>query len=229
MKVFLDKKPKNVKIIAGFPGVGLVGTITTEFLIEHLNAEQIGKIKIEETPPIVAVHQGKVVEPIGIFYNKKHNLIILHALTSINNIEWQLADEICYIMKELKAKEVISIEGIGSTNTENPNVYFLSNLSSVSKKLDLENLKEGIVMGVTGALLLKSCLILTCLFAETHSNLPDSRAAANIIKTLDKYLGLKIDYKPLLAKAVKFENKIKELMNQRELASSAKEKKELTY
>lgn len=229
----LDKKPKGVKIITGFPGFGLVGTITTEFLIEHLNAVQIGKIRIEELPPVVAVHQGKVVEPLGIFYDKKYNLVILHALTSTNAVEWQLGKQISNLAEELKAKKIITIEGIGSSSPnqgeEEPNVYYLTNGKEDIKKLNLQSLKEGIIIGVGGALLLNNCQNLFALFAETHSALPDSRAAAKIIEVLDKYLNLKIDYKPLLAKAVKFENKIKTIMESKEKVSAAKENKELTY
>ena len=41
MELKLDKKPKNPIIIEGFPGFGFVGTIATEFLIDHLNAKPI--------------------------------------------------------------------------------------------------------------------------------------------------------------------------------------------
>ena len=207
----------------------MVGTIATEFLIEHLKAVQIGKIRIEELPPVVAVHQGRVVEPLGIFYDRKYNLVILHALTSINSIEWQLENEICKLIDELKVKKIITIEGIGSNAAENPNVYYLSNSKEDAKKLNVSQLREGIIIGVSGALLLKNCTNLLSLFAETHSTLPDSRAAARIIEVLDKYLGLKIDYKPLLEKAAKFESKIKKILEDKEKMSAAKENKELTY
>ena len=59
--------------------------------------------------------------------------------------------------------------------------------------------------------------------------MPDSRGAAIIIGFLDKYLGLKVDYKPLLEKALKFENKIKELMEKKDKVIADKEKKDLTY
>lgn len=229
MRLELEKKPKGVKLIAGFPGFGLIGTIATEFLIEHLKAAQIGKIRVDEVPPIVAVHQGEVVEPVGVFYSKKYNLVILHALTSITGIEWLLQDQICKLMQELKVKELITIEGIGSQNSENVNVYYLSNKKLDNKKLNLLPLKEGIILGVSGALLLNSCSNLLSLFVETHSTLPDSRGAAKIIETLDKYLKLKVDYKPLLEKAAKFESKIKGLMEKREQLTANKEKKELTY
>ena len=44
MELILKKTPKNATIIEGFPGFGLVGTITTEFLLNNLETEEIEKI-----------------------------------------------------------------------------------------------------------------------------------------------------------------------------------------
>ena len=60
MKIILKKKPKNPTIIEGFPGFGLVGTIASEFLIDHLNTEMIGKIWIEVLSPFVLGNIGMV-------------------------------------------------------------------------------------------------------------------------------------------------------------------------
>ena len=97
------------------------------------------------------------------------------------------------------------------------------------EKMKIEALEEGIIVGVTSSLLLKSKDPITCIFAETHSNLPDSKAAATVIKVLDKILGLKVDPKPLLDQAEKFEEKLKQMMEQTELASQEREKKQLNY
>ena len=230
MELLLQKRPLNATIIEGFPGFGLVATIATEFLINHLDAEQIGKIIIEEVPPVVAVHSGQIVEPIGIFYSKKYNLVILHALTSITGYEWKVAKKIEELSKILKAREIICIEGIGSMSNSS-NAFFLSSKSTDKfvKKTGLEKLKDGIIMGVTGALSLNKKLPISCIFAETHSKLPDSRAAAKIIEVLDDYLELKVDVGPLIKKAEQFESKIKSLLDQSKTASDLKQKKELTY
>ena len=55
MQIKLTKKPKNCILIEGFPGFGLVGTIAGEFLLEHLQTEQIGKIIFDEMPIMVAI------------------------------------------------------------------------------------------------------------------------------------------------------------------------------
>ena len=226
MEIELTKKPKNVTIIEGFPGFGLVSTISTEYLVQHTNAKQIGRIKIKEVPPVVAVHKGSVIEPIGIFYSKKYNLIILYALVPVKNFEWKIADVIEKLAKQLNAKEIISIEGVAGPGDE---IYYLTNKKDNLGKLNLNKLKEGIVVGVTGALLLKQKLPVSCIFAETKTGLPDSRAAAKVIKVLDDYLNLKIDYRPLIKKAEEFEGKIKNLISKSKEVLKQKEKKNLSY
>ncbi len=233
MQLTLYKKPKNPIIIVGFPGFGLVGNIVTEFLIEHLNTEQIGHIRIEETTPLIAVHEGKVVEPIGISYDKKNNIILLHVITSSAGIEWQLTQQILKLAEDLGAKEILSFEGVVSQDMskETESFYFTNNklCEDKFKKAKIVKLNEGIVVGVTGALLLEKKQPISAIFVETHSNMPDSKAAAKAVEALDKYLNLNIDYKPLLKQAEKFEDKLKHILEQKEQTVSEQEKKKLSY
>lgn len=235
MEIRLKKKPKNPIIIEGFPGFGLVGTIASEFLTDHLKTEQIGKIIINDMPAMVAIHENKIVEPLGIFYNKKNNIIIMHAITASTGHEWEIAETFAKLAKDLKAKEIISLEGVGSGEGGtggNRIFYYTNNEKNISKfkKMGIEPLKEGIIIGVTGAILLRvEKTPVSCIFAETESNLPDSKAAAKIIETLGKYLGLKIDYKPLLEQADKFEKKLRGILEQSKRTQELSEEKKLSY
>ena len=234
MEIKLWKKPKNCIIVEGFPGFGLVGTIATEFLLDHLGTEQIGKIIFNDMPAMVAIHEGKIVEPLGVFYNSKYNIAILHAITAATHYEWEMADTVSKIAFELKAREIISLEGVGSGETaEGSRVFYYSNNAKNSKEFEKKGippLKEGIIIGVTGAILLRTEKTpVSCLFAETHSNLPDSKAAASIIEALDKYLEMDLDYKPLLEQAQKFEDKLKTIMQKSQEAQDMSDKKKLSY
>ena len=234
MEVKLWKKPKNCTVIEGFPGFGLVGTIASEFLIEHLSTEQIGKILFDDMPAMVAIHENKIVEPLGIFYNAKYNIVVLHAITAATHYEWEMANIVSKLASDLNAKEIISLEGVGSgEQSEGNKVFYYTNNeknSKVFEKAGIESLKEGIIIGVTGAVLLRvEKTPVSCLFAETHSNLPDSKAAAKIIEALDKYIGMEIDYKPLLEQAQKFEEKLKLILQKSQEAQEISDKKKLSY
>lgn len=231
MEIILNQKPKSPIMIEGFPGFGFVSTITTEFLIEHLNAKLIGRFEDDRLAPMVAIHNTKLIEPLGIYYDKSHNILIFHTVTNLQGLEWEIASKLTTLSRDLKAKELISIEGVAS-QSEETNAYYYACSPDIEKKFNkikIQPLKEGIIMGVTSALLLKARCPISAVFVETHSNLPDSRAAAKVIEVLDKYLNLNVDYKPLLAKAEQFETKIKSIMEQQSQAKEQKDRKELSY
>lgn len=230
MKYILTKKPKNPIIIQGFPSLGLVSTITTKFLVDHLEIEEIGYLESEHLVPLTAIHKSKVVNPITIYYNKKNNMIIIQSLTEMAGFEWDLAETILDIAKELTAKEIIVVEGM-PTQKEEINLYYYSN----KKKLKLKQLDEGIIMGPTAALLLKAKTFpVTCIFAEAHTQFPDSEAAAKVIEALNIYLGIKVDTKPLLEAAKNFEANLKQYIQktkeaQMKTASMPTQKEDVDY
>jgi uncharacterized protein len=231
MEIRLQKRPKEPVIIEGFPSLGLVGSIAAEFLIDHLNAEQIGCLYSEKLPPIVAIHNGKVLEQFGIFYDSKNNIVIIRPLALAGGIEWELANSIIQLQDMLKAREIISLEGIGAgSGGIVPKAFFFTADKAKAKKLQglgLTEIKEGLVFGVSASLLSKQPES-TFIFTETHSELPDSRSAAKMIEVLDKYLGLKVDYKPLLEKAEEFEKKLKNVLSM--VSQKSKDKaKETSY
>jgi uncharacterized protein len=236
LKVILDKMPaKNPIMIEGFPGFGLIGTIVTEYLIDNLKAEMIGRFEFDEMPPTLAIHQGSLVHPMGVFYSKEQNIILLHTILNTSGYEWKVADSILGMCKEVGVKELICVEGVAglSSEAEPLKTYFFS--QDKKKKDALTNLgmtalSESIIMGVTGALLLKSDKPVTCFFVQTVSNLPDSKASAGIIEALDKYLSLSIDTKPLIKQAEEFERKLKKIQEQTMISAREQElSKKPTY
>ena len=77
--------------------------------------------------------------------------------------------------------------------------------------------------------MLRAHIPVTCFFAETHLEYPDSKAASNIIKLLDGYLGLNVDYKPLVEQAEVFEKKLKTILEQSSIATKTRDKKQMSY
>lgn len=223
MQLNLKSKPQNPTVIQGFPGFGLIGTIAVEFLIEHLKAVPIGEFAYDDLPATVAIHQGKLVKPMEVFYAKKENLVLVHTILAPKGKEWEVANLIVDMAKKLKAKKIVSLEGVMSPDGDKVYSYGEKALEKFAPPL-----QESIIMGVTAAIMAHYPKV-ACLFAESHSQLPDSKAAAKIIEVLDKYLGLKVDPKPLLEQAQNFENKLKGILQQASKAQVEKERKDLSY
>lgn len=234
IRIELKEVPKGCTIIEGFPGFGLVSTIVTSYISEHLNAKPIGEVFSSKLNAMVAIHEGNVISPIEIMYDKKHNIIIVQASTLVNGLEWDIADSIIELAKITKAKEILSIEGVTPTTEKpEPKIFYYTNNKNAEQRFskDVKKLGEGIIVGVTGSLLLMAKDVpISCLFVESHVNIPDNKAAAEVIKELDSYLKLDIDYKPLLKKAKKVEAKLRGLIrSMMEAKQSKKMKEELQY
>jgi len=231
-KLVLSKKPKGATVIEGFPGIGLVGTIATGFLLDHLKCEKIGSYYFEESPATLAVHGCQIIDQIGVYYNKEYNLVIVHAIASPAGVEFNAADLILDLCKQIQASEIITLEGVGSQETGETRGFYYTDHQQLRKtmaKHGVECLGEGIIMGVTAAILMRGGFPTLSLFAETHSKLPDSKAAAKLVEILDKLLNLKVNYEPLLKQAEEFEKKLKAMLSQTMKAQEMKEKKEVKY
>ena len=218
----IDKKIRVKTLIIAFPSFGFVGNIALEFLKDHLKTEKVGRIFIDNMHPIIAIHKGELIEPISLYYDKKHSIGLLQGISKPLGLENEIGEKISKIVKDFRVKEVITMDGVGAVGNE---LYFYSKLNNKDKleKIGLKQLKDGVVLGVTSALLMRLKNI-TSLFVETQSQLPDSNAAARAIKVLDKYLNLKVDYEPLIEQAKKFEKKLKDILAKN---NEAKQKQEL--
>lgn len=86
----------------------------------------------------------------------------------------------------------------------------------------LDRLKEknfpimqiGNINGISGTLLTQTAqknIKATCILAETLTQYPDPRAAAEAVKGLNKLLDMDIDYEPLIQEAQDIESRLKKL------------------
>ena len=226
----LIKKPKHPTVITAFPGFGLVGTIAVEFLIEHLRTEYIGRISTKDEVPVVAIHDGKLVEPIAVYYSRQYNIVLVRSVNKISKNFSEISEAFHEMEEELSVKEFVSLDGVNSPSGSSEIFFFCKERANEKEyeALGLKPLKEGIIIGAT-ALLLSELKNINCLFAETQSDLPDSKTSAELIKLLDKKFDLKVDYTPLYETAKKFEAKLKQVMEKSKVLEDEQEKKKLNY
>ncbi|MGB9748590.1 MAG: proteasome assembly chaperone family protein [Candidatus Woesearchaeota archaeon] len=209
----IDRKIKPRVAIVAFPSFGLVGNIALEFLKEHLKTEKIGRLFMDEMVPLIVVHNNHFVEPISFYYNEKYKILLIEGINKITGLENRVSSRLVDFMNKANVKEVITLDGVPGVGS---GVYYYSKHKiEVFEKSNIKLLDNGIIFGITASLLLKMKNVVS-LFAEANSELPDSNAAARIVKALDNYLGLKIDYEPLFEQAKNFERKIKDILNKSE-------------
>lgn len=100
-------------LIAGFPGPGLVGSISTSYIIDTLKMHQIACIESEYIAPSVIYIGGKLRHPFRLYANKEGNVcvIVCEAPIMIKGIHLVM-DELIRWSLENNIREVIVLDGI---------------------------------------------------------------------------------------------------------------------
>jgi len=214
-------KPKFRKptLVEGFPGLGLVGTISASYLIEKLKMEPLGYITGDQFPPLAAVHNYKPLYPARMYYSEKHDLIVFISEFVIPiGVVNELADMIYDFSIKSKVSRIISLGGI-PIKGEQDEVYTIASLPEIGPKLEkiptVKLIKEGATTGVTGVLLARGAVEkypVISLLAESHEGYMDPKAAAMVIEVLNEVLGTKIDTAALENEAKMIDDKVKNVI-----------------
>lgn len=209
---------ENPILIEGFPGVGLVGTISATYLAEKLNMKPFGHIVSEKFPPLTAIHHYAPLHPIRLYKSKKHNIIVLFSefIIPLESI-YELSEVILTWSKKRNIKEIISLGGIvlGGEQDEVFGIVSTKDLLKNLKKANITPIKEGATTGVSGVLLAECAAInfpAISLLAESKPDYMDPRAAAMVLEALKSLTGLKFDTDELIEESKTIEAKMKELI-----------------
>ena len=118
-KVVQRKKKLNFPIlVAGFPGAGLVGSISTSYIINKLHMNQIACVESEFIVPGVIYAEGKLRHPFRLYSNDEGNVCVLvceapimaHGMYSVLDtvVKWALNNNV----KEVLVLDGIAVEGL---------------------------------------------------------------------------------------------------------------------
>ena len=221
---FKDVDLTGATIIDGFPSVGLVSTITANYLIDVLELEQIGIMDSRFFPTVSIVRNGVPLYPVRI-YAGKGVCIFISEFQPAPKLIRPIAETILAFAKRKGASTIISPEGLvldnEGENSEEVAVYALGSTQETRDLLAKHNIEQfgnGIITGVSGVLLnlgKKEGINAISILAEANPNYPDARAAAKVIEAIDKLLpGTKIDVKPLYTEAENIEKTLRMMQKQ---------------
>jgi uncharacterized protein len=226
----IGKKPKltNPILVEGLPGIGNIGKVAVDFIIEEVNAKKLYEVTSFSFPHSVFVNEENLIEMpvIEVFYakRKKQDLILLSG--DIQPMDEKSCYEFCHLLlskfESLKGKEIITIGGIGLQDVPKvPKVYCTGNnkkiIDKYKKGTKLNNNIYGVVgpiVGVTGLLLGlagKKKIPAIALLAETigHPMYLGIKGSREVLKILDKKLDLGIDLNKLDSEIKDLEKEIK--------------------
>src|SRR3989344_1795925 len=212
------KMPKLNKpvFIEGLPGIGNVGKVAVDFLIDELKAKKLYEITSYTFPHSVFVNEDNLVElPIvEVFYKKlsgnRDVLLLGGDVQPVDEISsYEFSEKVLDIVQKFNGKEVITLGGIGLADIpKKPKVYCTGNTKKIIDKYksDLVSNKlygvVGPIVGVSGLLLglaSRRKIEAITFLAETygHPMYLGIKGAKEILKVLNKELSLNIDVNKL--------------------------------
>jgi uncharacterized protein (TIGR00162 family) len=232
---------KNSILIEGMPGIGNVGKIAADMLVDQLKAQKIASFFSYCLPNSVFVKENNLVElpQIELFYKKIGKKEFLFLLGDVQPMEpedsYLLTEAILLQLEKYSCKEIIALGGIGLQDEPvNPKLYCTGNDKSIVDeftKLGVNGKLYGFVgpiMGVTGLLLglsKKMNIRALALLSETsvqpmHIGL---REAKELISLLEKKYKLGLSISKIEKNISKLEQGIKPILKQQELGKEKNE------
>lgn len=234
MKETLVRKIKEVSLkdpvlVEGLPGVGHVGKLVADHMVEELKAEKIIEIYSPHFPPQVMVLEDGTIKQVRneVFaYNGKNGqpdllLLIGDYQSATNEGHYELTGIFLDIAESFGVKRIYALGGYGTGQfVDKPSVLGATNkleLVEEMKKYGIifhENEPGGGIIGVSGLLLglgsLRS-IDAVCLMGVTSGYLVDPKAAQEVLKVLSSILKIEMGMQALEERAKEMEKIIGKL------------------
>jgi hypothetical protein len=219
--VIFKEKPKlrDPILVEGLPGVGNVGKLAAEHLVDQLKAVKFADLFSKYFPPQVLVNDSGTIRLVGneMYYvlrpEMANDLLILigdyQGLTPDG--QYELSDRTLQICRDMGVRRIYTLGGYGlGKMIEKPRVLgaatdveLVEELKGFGVTFSKGEPGSGIV-GASGLLLglgniygMRSA----CLMGETSGYFVDPKGAQAVLEVLAKILGVKIDFAELEAKA----------------------------
>ena len=244
----IERVPKlnNPILIEGLPGIGNVGKLAVEHLIDSINATKFADLYSKDFPPQVFINSDGTIELVkNEFYYwkaKKKNQKDLILLTGdyqglSSQGQYELVDKILDIAQENGVKEMYTLGGYGlGQEIKNPKVLCATTNFDQVKKMKKygavfkKDEPGGGIVGASGLLLglgkLRG-LRGTCFMGETPGYLVDPNSAKAVLRILMKITNIDINLAALEKKAKEIEQIAHQLKEMEGLSQEKSE--ELRY
>src|ERR671910_403195 len=232
-----DAKLNAPILIAGFPGAGMVGSISTSYIIEKLHMHQIACVESDYIVPGVIYVGGKLRHPFRLYANEDGTVCVLvcESPIMIQGIH-SVLDTVMKWALNAKSTEVIVLDGISIQGmlegqrepmilssdgqvADNANLLHDEEYNNNNNNNNKNSFFNTAFIGGTAGGLLSSCLSngVACkaLLIAATSGIPDPEGAAILIESVAKIAdneSLKIDTRELREQGVELKRRMEQIM-----------------
>jgi predicted ATP-grasp superfamily ATP-dependent carboligase len=223
-------------VLSAFPSAGLATIVAGHYIVRALKLPRIGRFESPDLSPIAVVQSGQVHPTVRV-YGRSDLALVLSEFPPNPPQANAVAQTILDAAERHKARAIICLEGVvphPEALEADPKSGLIPSDEQVwvaysRKDADFVRgfeaakarpLEEGVIGGVSGALLVQALgrsipVAVLLVSARVAEGLPDHRAGAALIETLDRVLPeLKIDTDPLRAQAEQIEKALRAVMKQ---------------
>ena len=212
IKELVNVELKNPILVEGFPGLGMVGSIATQYLVKQLKAQKLATLYSPHFPYHVLVDKKGGARLLrGEFYLWKNetgenDFILLTGDSQAQTIEGQfeVANSILDFAEKKKVKTIITLGGYRNEVEGTPKVVAVStNPALFERALKARAISSDAgtpIVGTAGLLLGLAKfrkIDAVCLLGETRGYLPDPKTAKSVIEVLQGILDVNVDLKGL--------------------------------
>jgi hypothetical protein len=220
-------------LVEGLPGVGHVGKLAAEHLLEEFESELVRRVFADEFPPQVTVDESGVAElvcaELHAVETDGRDLLVLtgdHQAGS-NAGHYRLTETFLDVAEEFGVERLFALGGVPTGELiEEYEVLGAVTEADLIDPLESEGVAfrpdepAGGIVGVSGLLLglgARRGLDAACLMGETSGYLVDPKSARAVLEVLEAVVGFDLGYESLEDRAEEMEEvvgKIQEMQNQ---------------
>jgi hypothetical protein len=219
--VVFKEKPvlREPILVEGLPGVGNVGKLAAEHLVDQLKAVKFAEMFSKFFPPQVLVNDAGTIRLVSneIYYVQRpdanNDIVIMigdyQGLTPDG--QYELSDKTLKIAKDLGVRRIFTLGGYGlGKMIDKPRV--LGAATDIELVEEMKNFGVTFSKGEPGSGIVGASGLLlglgnlygmrsVCLMGETSGYFVDPKGAQAVLEVLAKILGVKIDFTELETKA----------------------------
>ena len=221
-------------LIEGLPGIGQVGKLVAEHMIQELGAEKVAEVFSIHFPPQVLLDRDGLTRLVSNslyrYEGEKKILFLVGDFQSTSGEgHYLLTDAYLDIAEELGVKRIYTLGGYGVGHlVDKPRVISAVNRESLRSEVEeagglfAGDEPGGGIIGASGLLLGMGALRGIegiCLMGETSGYLVDPKSAHSLLQVLSNLLKLPVDTTMLEERAEEMERIVERLRESEEMSS----------